>query len=165
MLSNISKSSLAAAAIATALTVSIASPAAAFNMFGVNSDGSSSSRNYTPRYATPRNYTPQSFDGGGNVFSYYGRAHNSHGTQIAGVCASACTMKLASRNACVDRNATFLFHQASYDGVRSELATRMMLYSYPARIRHWVLRHGALNSSALTALSGRQAISMGMHAC
>jgi hypothetical protein len=151
------KNALATAALAGALAVCVASPASAFNLFGFNLDG--------PAHPSHRNYTPRTFDGGGNVFSYYGRAHASNRTEIAGVCASACTMKLGSRNACVARDATLLFHQASYDGSRSELGTRMMLYSYPARIRHWVLRSGALNSSSLTALSGSQAIAMGMRAC
>ena len=74
-------------------------------------------------------------------------------------------MKLGIRNACVEPDATLLFHQASYNGFRSELGTRVMFYAYPRAIRHWVLRAGALSSSALTELSGRQAIALGVRAC
>ena len=150
------KSALAAAALAAAMACGTTSSALAFPLFGVEPVA-----NYTPR---PR--AERVFDGGGNVFDYYGRARYSLGrTVIAGVCASACTMKLGSRNACVEPDATLLFHQASYNGYRSELATRVMLYAYPSRIRSWVLRTGALNSSSLTELSGRQAIDMGVRAC
>jgi hypothetical protein len=140
MLSKVSHATVAAAALAGAMTLAVALPASARGV----------SRPY---------------DGGGNVLSYYGRAHHAQGERIVGVCASACTMKLGSRNVCVDRDAVLLFHQASANGARSELATRMMLYSYPARIRQWVLRSGALNSSSMTALSGAQAIAMGVRAC
>jgi hypothetical protein len=156
------KSALAAAALAAALACGSASPAAAFSFFGFNAPENSSSR-------APAAFTPRPFDGGGNVLDYYGRAQaansSSQRTVIAGVCASACTMKLGIRNACVAPDATLLFHQASYNGFRSELGTRVMLYAYPRAIRHWVLRNGALNSDALTELSGRQAISMGVRAC
>jgi hypothetical protein len=85
-----------------------------------------------------------------------GMVANSPGSSgrivIDGVCASACTMKLGGRNACAEPDGTLLFHQASYNSLRSELATRVMLYSYPSRIRQWVLRTDALNSSALTEL-------------
>ena len=148
------KSHLAAAALAAALACSAASPAAAFFLFSRQSND---------------NYSRRPFDGGGNVLDYYGNAHfanySPRRTVIAGVCASACTMKLGVRNACVEPDATLLFHQASYNGFRSELGTRVMLYAYPQRIRHWVLRSGALNSSVLTALSGRQAIAMGVRSC
>jgi hypothetical protein len=154
--SSSTKSALAAAALAAAMACGSASSASAFPFFGFDPGA-----NYTPRPHSER-----VFDGGGNVSDYYGRARYSIGpTVIAGVCASACTMKLGSRNACVEPDATLLFHQASYNGYRSELATRVMLYAYPSRIRRWVLRTGALDSSSLTELSGRQAIAMGVRAC
>ena len=148
------KSALATAALAAALACSAASPAAAFFFFSPQSHD---------------NFSRRPFDGGGNVLEYYGNAHSANysprHTVIAGVCASACTMKLGIRNACVEPDATLLFHQASYNGFRSELGTRIMLYAYPRTIRHWVLQSGALNSSYLTALSGRQAIAMGVRSC
>ncbi|MCW2283824.1 hypothetical protein M2323_004590 [Rhodoblastus acidophilus] len=158
MFVQIAKKALATAALTSALVIGAGAPASAFSLFGFDSASQSP--------AAQRRFTVRPFDGGGNVFSYYGRARVSYArTVIAGVCASACTMKLASQNVCVEPDATLLFHQASYNGVRSEIATRMMLSSYPSRIRHWVMRNGALNSSALTGLSGRQAIAMGVRPC
>lgn len=128
-----------------------------------------SHQNDQPASQEAVNYSPRPFDGGGNVLAYFSRTssvnYSARQTVIAGVCASACTMKLGARNACVTPDAELLFHQASSNGVRSELATRIMLYAFPQRIRHWVLASGALNSSSLTALSGRQAIAMGVRAC
>ncbi len=159
------KSVLVATALSCALGCAAAPPASAFSVFGFNSDGNASA----PRINTPRRFASRPFDGGGNVFAYYGRAHSADfspgPTVIAGVCASACTMKLGARNACVEPDAILLFHQASFNGYRSEVGTRMMLFSYPRQIRRWVLRTGALNSSSLTALSGNDAIAMGMRPC
>ena len=68
-------------------------------------------------------------------------------TVIAGVCASACTMKLGIRNACVEPDATLLFHQASYNGFGSELAPASC--STPIRARSAIGFCGrALSSSA-----------------
>jgi len=166
---------LTAVALFGALAVGAAAPAAADSIFGFDiTNNYTSNLNYTPRRHVSRRFAPRPFayrpfDGGGNVFAYFGRAHEANfsrrRTAIAGVCASACTMKLGIRNVCIAPDATLLFHQASYNGVRSEIGTRMMLFSYPSRIRHWVLRTGALNSSSLTALSGRQAIAMGVRPC
>ena len=163
-----SKRALAVAALAAGLAGGASSPASAFFFFGFNVPENATPRvstNYTPRPF----FTPRPFDGGGSVVDYYGNAQAANSsarrTVIAGVCASACTMKLGIRNACVEPDATLLFHQASYNGFRSELGTRIMLNAYPARIRHWVMSAGALNSSFLTELSGRQAISMGVRAC
>ncbi len=148
------KRGLAAAALTASLACGSASPAAALSGFGPNS---------------ARRSALHPFDGGGSVVDYYGRAHAlnriSRRTVIAGVCASACTMKLGIRNACIEPDAMLLFHQASYNGFRSELGTRVMLYAYPQLIRHWVLQSGALNSSSFVSLSGRQAIAMGIRSC
>ena len=88
---------------------------------------------------------------GGSVLDYYESTHTvdyrAHRTVISGICASACTMKLGMRNACIEPEATLLFHQASSNGVRSELCTRVTLYAYPQRIQQWALRSGALSSS------------------
>jgi hypothetical protein len=123
----------------------------------------------TQGFSASTNYAPRQFDAGGRVLDYYRnvRAANSSARRvvISGVCASACTMKLGIRNACVEPDATLLFHQASYNGFRSELGTRIMLYAFPRRIRHWILRSGALDSSSLTELSGREAIALGARSC
>jgi len=156
------KRALAATALVAGLACGDASPADAMMLFGFDTLGNSSARAAT-------NYSPRPFDGGGNVQSYFANVHAANysprRTVIAGVCASACTMKLGIRNACVEPDATLLFHQASFNGFRSELGTRVMLYAYPLAVRHWVLRTGALSSSALTELSGREAIGLGVRAC
>ena len=144
---------LSAASLATVILWGLASPAAS-SSFGPSWDAFSMQR---------------ASDLGGSVLAYYSDVHSEENqvsrTVISGVCASACTMKLSLRNACIEPNAVLLFHQASNNGVRSELATRIMLDAYPPRIRRWVLRSGALKSSYLTALSGREAIAMGVRRC
>ena len=167
------------AVTATALFAALASgasaPACAGSLFGFEqiADASSTMFPTPPRHRTRRfipeavGYCPR--DGGGNVFDYYVRAlaanYASRVTIIAGVCASACTMKLGIQTVCVEPDATLLFHEATYSGVHSELGTRLMLSSYPPRIRQWALRAGALDGSSPTPLSGRQAIAMGMRSC
>lgn len=145
---------LAAAVVAANAACDLASPSAAFSLRDGNSN--------------PWRRTRQ-FDQGGSVLDYYESTHavdyRAHRTVISGVCASACTMKLGMRNACIEPEATLLFHQASSNGVRSELGTRVMLYAYPQRIQQWALRSGALSSSNLTALSGQEAIAMGVQSC
>ena len=111
----------------------------------------------------------RAFDGGGSVVDYMRRTRDADRgpgvTVISGTCASACTMKLGMRNACVTPDATLLFHQASSNGARSEIGSLLMLGSYPRGIRQWVARTGALSSDRLTEMSGRQAISLGIRKC
>ncbi len=169
------KRALTAVALFGALTFSACVPVSADSIFGFGWNAGDNStlrpvpRRHVSRHFKPRPLAYQPFDGGGNVFAYYSHAHEANfspvRTVIAGVCASACTMKLGIRNVCVRPDATLLFHQASYNGIRSELGTRLMLSSYPSCIRRWVLRTGALDSSFPTALSGRQAIAMGLPPC
>lgn len=141
---------LAAAVVAANVACNSASPSAAFSLDGNSTRG-------------------RQFDQGGSVLDYYESTHTvdyrAQRTVIAGICASACTMKLGMRNACIEPEATLLFHQASSNGIRSELGTRVMLYAYPQRIQQWVLRNGALSSSRMTALSGQEAIAMGVQSC
>lgn len=175
-----SKRALTAVALFGALTFGASVPASADSVFGFGWNAGNNtrllgiprrhvSRHFESRHFEPRPVAYQPFDGGGNVFAYYSHTQEANfrpsRTVIAGVCASACTMKLGIRNVCVSPDATLLFHQASNNGIRSELGTRLMLSAYPSCIRQWVLRTGALNSSFLTALSGRQAIAMGMPPC
>ena len=109
------------------------------------------------------------FDGGGRVGDYldYVGAANATGArvEIGGVCASACTMKLGARNACVSSSAQLWFHAArNPDGRVNALATLMMLQN-PAGIRAWARARGALESTALTTMSGAEAISLGVRSC
>ena len=110
------------------------------------------------------------FDGGGRVGDYldYVGAANATGARVAigGVCASACTMKLGARNACVASGAQLWFHAArNPDGRVNALATLMMLQQYPAGIRAWARARGALESTTLTTMSGAEAISLGVRSC
>ena len=100
------------------------------------------------------------FDPGGSVMTYYAKAHASRDIQIKGDCASACTMYLASSGVCVAPDARFWFH-----GGTEAIGTRIMLDSYPARVRSWALRSRALESQHLTMLSGANLIAMGVRAC
>jgi hypothetical protein len=111
-----------------------------------------------------------SFDGGGRVGAYLDlvAAANASGErmEIAGVCASACTMKLGARGACVYSDAQLWFHAArSPDGSVNALATLAMLQQYPRGVRAWAKARGALTSFALTPMSGVEAIALGVPDC
>lgn len=111
-----------------------------------------------------------SYDPGGNVMGYYSMVIQGNKTHarvaIYGTCASACTEKLGSNNLCIDPSATLLFHQASDNGgARSAIASNMMLSMYPANIRNWAIRTGALNRNEVTQMTGFQAIRMGVPSC
>ncbi len=110
------------------------------------------------------------FDGGGRVGAYLDlvAAHDADGgrIEISGVCASACTMKLGARGACVHRDARLLFHAArDADGRIDRLGTLMMLHEYPAGVRAWARSRHALESQGLTAMSGAEAIALGVPDC
>jgi len=108
-------------------------------------------------------------DGGGNVLDYYETVRSANYSRrplpIEGYCASACTMKLGARTACVSPNATLRFHSASSYGARSWGGNTLMMSLYPPRIRAWVMRHNALDSLSFTDMSGSEAIALGVKAC
>ena len=110
------------------------------------------------------------FDGGGRVGDYldFVAAANARGerVEIAGVCASACTMKLGARGACVYGDAELWFHAArNPDGRVNPLATLIMLQEYPRGVRAWAKARGALDTTAITAMSGVEAIALGVADC
>ena len=110
------------------------------------------------------------FDGGGGVGDYLAlvAAANASGerVEIAGVCASACTMKLGARGACVYGDAQLWFHAArNPDGRVNPLATLMMLQEYPRGVRAWAKARNALASVAMTRMSGVEAIALGVPDC
>jgi hypothetical protein len=110
------------------------------------------------------------FDGGGRVGDYldFVAAANASGerVEIAGVCASACTMKLGARGACVRGDAQLWFHAArNPDGRVNPLATLMMSQEYPSGVRAWAKARGALASVAMTRMSGLEAIALGVPDC
>jgi hypothetical protein len=110
------------------------------------------------------------FDGGGRVGDYldWVAAANASGkrVEIAGVCASACTMKLGARGACVYSDSQLWFHAArNEDGRVNALATLIMLQEYPRNVRAWATARGALASLAMTRMSGVEAIALGVPDC
>jgi hypothetical protein len=111
-----------------------------------------------------------SFDGGGRVGDYldFVASANASGerVEIAGVCASACTMKLGARGACVYGDTQLWFHAArNPDGRVNPLATLMMSQEYPSGVRAWAKARGALASVAMTRMSGVEAIALGVPDC
>ena len=110
------------------------------------------------------------FDGGGRVDQYLDFVERANQTgervEIKGICASACTMKLGARGACVHADAQLWFHAARFeDGSLNDLATRVLLRNYPPRIRAWARGSGAMNSLKFTPMSGREAIALGVPRC
>jgi hypothetical protein len=110
------------------------------------------------------------FDGGGRVGDYldFVGSANASGArvEIGGVCASACTMKLGARGACVYADAQLWFHAArNEDGRVNLLANLMMLQEYPYRVRAWARARGALNTTEFTTMSGVEAIALGVPSC
>jgi len=110
------------------------------------------------------------FDGGGRVGDYldFVGSANASGEriEIGGICASACTMKLGARGACVYADAQLWFHAArNADGRVNALATLMMLQEYPYGVRAWARARGALESVAITTMSGAEAIALGVPNC
>jgi hypothetical protein len=76
---------------------------------------------------------------------------------IDGLCASACTLLLGilpHNKICITQNASLGFHAASdpesgnidHPGkmIINPVATNMMFYMYPSKVRHWITRHGGL---------------------
>ena len=111
-----------------------------------------------------------SFDGGGVVGDYLAFVDRANASgarvEIAGVCASACTMKLGVRRACIYPDAQLWFHAArNPDGRINALGTLIMWEKYPAGVRSWAANSGALSSAQFTTLSGAQAIALGVRAC
>lgn len=110
-----------------------------------------------------------SYDGGGRVLDYYEQvrsaSYSRRAMPIEGYCASACTMKLGARNACVSPDATLMFHSASSYGMNSWAGNTILMSMYPRAIRSWVRRHRALDSQSFVAMSGREAIALGIRPC
>jgi hypothetical protein len=86
---------------------------------------------------------------------------------IDGPCYSACTLVLSvlpREQICVTRRAVLGFHGARSLTPRGRLraepqASRLVLSTYPPPVRHWIQRHGGLNSRLLR-LRGRELAAM-----
>jgi len=82
---------------------------------------------------------------------------------IDGPCLSACTLVLSmvpNNRICVTRRAILGFHAARSVDQRGQMyaepeASELVLQSYPAAVRGWILRRGGL-SSRLLLLRGRE---------
>jgi hypothetical protein len=108
------------------------------------------------------------YDGGGRIGDYIAYVDNQRSlVEISGICASACTIKLGARQACIRKDAQLWFHAARNpnDGRINALATLMMLSEYPRSIQAWVKQRGALESTGITRMNGAQAIALGVPEC
>ena len=106
-------------------------------------------------------------DQGGQIGRYldrYERLRASGQTiVIDGVCASACTIVLATiphDKICVTPNASLAFHAASDHGadgrvIENRVATRTLYSRYPSQVRHWIDSQGGLGPRMIY-LRGRQ---------
>ena len=99
----------------------------------------------------------------------WSRKYNQSGElfQIEGHCRSACTLFLAIRNVCIDRNATLLF-QAGHNRQRemTNSATSHMLGAYNAALREHVIAKHYMETLAFHAIFGREMIQkFGHRAC
>jgi hypothetical protein len=97
------------------------------------------------------------YGGGGDVrrFDSIISQYNQTGElfRIEGHCQSACTMFLAIKNVCVDRNATLLFHAGQHP-----YATADMLSKYNTALGSFVTAQHYMDTPVLHAISGRDII-------
>lgn len=104
-------------------------------------------------------------DLGGNLVAYMGRSIGPDApTRIDGLCASACTVYLAT--ACVTPRARLMFHAAARNGRIDQRATRAMAAMYPAPLRAWFMANAAhVSGWRFVELSGAQAVGLGVRGC
>jgi hypothetical protein len=110
-------------------------------------------------------------DNGGQIGDYLQRyralRQSGERVEIDGVCASACTMLLGTipqDRICVTPRAVLEFHGAwdptpSGGQAANSAGNRILWSTYPARVRHWISRHGGLGSHII-ALRGRELAAM-----
>jgi hypothetical protein len=109
-------------------------------------------------YATPASATMRISEDRGGQIGHYLQAFatlRSSGERVVidGNCLSACTLVLGMiprGRMCATPRAVLGFHAAWMPGrdgrpVTSELGTRELWKVYPARVRHWINRHGGLS--------------------
>lgn len=92
--------------------------------------------------------------------------------EIAGWCASSCTLYLALPNACVRKGARLGFHgpQSQFYGIglppaEFERVSRVMAAHYPEQIRAWFMAEARHEILGVVKLTGRQVIAMGAREC
>lgn len=102
-------------------------------------------------------------DRGGLISAYVERvASETRPIEIAGYCASACTLYLANPQTCVHRSATLLFHGPSSRGrplwpADFEHWSRVMAEHYPPALAQWFMETGRYGEFML---AGSAAIEM-----
>jgi hypothetical protein len=106
-------------------------------------------------------------DRGGKIMRYVDRYEQLRASGqtviIDGLCASACTIVLATiprEKICVTERANLAFHAAWDFGARgmpttNPEATRMLYSMYPSQIRNWIASHGGLSARTIV-LRGKQ---------
>ena len=79
--------------------------------------------------------------------------------RIEGHCQSACTLFLAVRNVCIDRNAELLFH-AGHDRERNVTgkATNHLLAAYKPKLRQYLVSNHYVDTLAFHTISGSDMI-------
>ena len=116
-----------------------------------------------------------SHDRGGQIGRYLDRYEKLRASGqtiiIDGLCASACTIVLATiphGRICVTPNANLAFHAAWDFGARGRTitnptATRKLYSMYPLQVRHWIANRGGL-TPRMIFLRGKRLASM-YHPC
>ena len=101
------------------------------------------------------------YDHGGYIGERAAIIRTGPPVEIAGYCASACTMHLA--NCCVHPGAVLIFHgpQVS-DPAAFDHWSAVMARHYPPAIRDWFMVHGRFGEYRIT---GANAIAAGAQAC
>jgi hypothetical protein len=108
----------------------------------------------------------QGYGEGGSLLAYLAlvNQYNEHSEpfRIEGECKSACTLFLAIRNVCVERDAVLMFHagrdvQANVTGPETR-ASRLMLSAYNAKLRAYLIAGHRLDTSTFFSIAGNELI-------
>lgn len=92
------------------------------------------------------------------------RKYNASGERfrIEGSCQSSCTMLLAIKNVCVDPSARLLFHAALFPNEAGQKPPpkrqARMLSTYNAKLRHYLVSNGYVDSFEFHTISGSDMI-------
>lgn len=93
------------------------------------------------------------------------RKYNASGERfrIEGSCQSSCTMLLAIKNVCIEPSAKLLFHAALFPNEAGQKPPPQrqarMLSTYNAKLRHYLVSNGYVETFAFHTISGSDMIS------
>lgn len=93
------------------------------------------------------------------------RKYNASGERfrIEGSCQSSCTMLLAIKNVCIEPSARLLFHAALFPNEAGQKPPPQrqarMLSTYNAKLRHYLVSNGYVDTFAFHTISGSDMIS------